>query len=574
MADQKIENLLELSLDTPEGTREKSENLSAGYNPAENQWEIVIRYDGDLQEFTEGIASVTPLFGGYAVLVVTEEQLIALSSEPRVEYIEKPKALSFAVYGGKLASCIPPVQRAPYNLSGKGVIVAVIDSGIDIYHPDFRNEDGTTRLLGVWDQTVTTGSPPEGYPFGTYFSAEDINAILSAEEKSPIVDLSGHGTHVTGIAAGNGRASRGENRGVAYESDILFVKLRGRSRNGFPQTTELMMGVDFCVRKAIELALPLALNLSYGNSYGAHDGTSLLETYLDNAAGLGKTTICIGSGNEGNKKRHMSGRTEIGRDYTIEFIVAPGEYNLSIQIWKNYVDDLQISLQSPSGSSVVYTEETSGTHQNVLDGTEILWYFGEPSPYSVSQEIYIEMLPEGVYSNVRSGIWKILLRPKKIVDGTFNLWMPSGSSISDETGFLVPETNNTLTIPSTASKSITVGAYDSNTESFAAFSGQGAMCCQFLSKPDIAAPGVNIISCAPGGGYTSKTGTSMACPFVTGSVALLMQYGIVNGQDPFLFGQKVKAYLERGARPLVAYGKYPNPDIGWGTLCLRDSMPQ
>lgn len=572
MADQKIENLLELSLDTPEATREKSENLSAGYNPEENLWEVVIRYSGDLEELTAGFARATPLLGGYAIVVLTEEQLRTLSLEPRVEYIEKPKALSFAVYNGKLASCIPPVQRAPYNLTGRGVIVAVIDSGIDIFHPDFRNEDGTTRLIGVWDQTGTEGTPPMNYPIGTYYTKEDINTILSENERSPIVDLSGHGTHVTGIAAGNGRAGKGENRGVAYEADILAVKLRGRSRNGFPQTTELMMGVDFCIREALVREQPLALNLSYGNNYGSHDGTSLIETYLDNAASLGKTTICVGSGNEGNKKRHKSGRLRSDMEYTIEFIVAPGEYSLSIQIWKNYVDDFEIALTAPSGSSVIYTEESGGSFRNILDGTEILWYFGAPSPYSVNQEIYMEMLPDGIYQTIRSGIWKISLRPKKIVAGVFNLWMPSGSSISDETGFLVPDTENTLTIPSTASKAITVGAYDSNTGSFAAFSGQGDQYRQLI-KPDIVAPGVGIISCAPGGGYTSKTGTSMACPFVTGSAALLMQYGIVNGQDPFLFGQKVKAYLERGAGTLGVYGQYPNPDIGWGTLCLQDSMP-
>lgn len=573
MADQKLENLLELSIETPEATREKSENLSAGYNPAGNQWEVIIRYTGDIHEIAGQFASVTPLLGGYAIVVLSETQLEALSADPRVEYIEKPKALSFAVYEGKLASCIPPVQRAPYNLTGKGVIVAVIDSGIDIFHPDFRNEDGTTRLIGLWDQSVTTGSPPMEYPVGTFFSSEDINAILASDGNSPSVDLSGHGTHVTGIAAGNGRASRGERRGVAFEADILVVKLRGRSRNGFPQTTELMMGVDFCVRKAIELAKPLALNLSYGNSYGSHDGTSLIETYLDTVAGLGKTTICIGSGNEGNKRRHTSGKLEMGQNRIIEFTVAPGEYNLSIQIWKNYVDDFQITLLSPSGSPVVFTEESSGTYRNILDSTEILWYFGEPSPYSTDQEIYMEMLPEGVQTNIRSGIWKISFAPKRIVDGTFNLWMPSGGSISDETGFLVPGTENTLTIPSTALKPITVGAYDSNTGSFATFSGQGTVCCQ-LSKPDIAAPGVNIVSCAPGGGYTSKSGTSMACPFVTGSAALLMQYGVIQGQDPYLFGEKIKAYLAKGARPLTAYGRYPNENIGWGTLCLRDSLPR
>ncbi|MCH5251774.1 MAG: S8 family serine peptidase [Lachnospiraceae bacterium] len=573
MADQKIENLLELALDTPEQTREKSENLSAGYDTTDNLWEVIIRYSGDIGELDGEFTQVTPLLGGYAILRLSEAMLETLSSNPQVEYIEKPKALSFTLYEGKLASCIPPVQREPYNLSGKGILVAVIDSGIDLFHPDFRNEDGTTRLTGLWDQTLTNGTPPMGYPIGRYFDREEINTILETGETSPSTDVSGHGTHVTGIAAGNGRASRGEQRGVAYEADILVVKLRGRSRNGFPQTTELMMGIDFCVRKAIELSIPLALNLSYGNNYGAHDGTSLLETYLDSVAGVGRTTICIGSGNEGNQRRHAAGRLTGDRNYLIEFAIAPGESSLGIQIWKNYVDDFQISLTSPSGSSVIFTEYSKGPYRSVLDSTEILWYFGEPSPYSTNQEIYLEMLPEGIQNTIRSGIWKLSFMPKRIADGRFNIWLPSGSSINAETGFLVPTVENTLTIPSTASKPITVGAYDSNTGSFANFSGQGAL-NGIVRKPDIAAPGVNILSCAPGGGYTAKSGTSMACPFVTGSAALLMQYGIVQGQDPFLFGEKIKAYLAKGAKPLTAYSEYPNENVGWGALCLRNSLPR
>jgi subtilisin family serine protease len=149
--------------------------------------------------------------------------------------------------------------------------------------------------------------------------------------------------------------------------------------------------------------------------------------------------------------------------------------------------------------------------------------------------------------------------------------MPSGSSIRTETGFLVPDSSVTLTIPSTASKSITVAAYDGNTDTFAPFSGRGYVCCQ-MSKPDLAAPGVNIRSCAPGGGYTNRTGTSMACPFVTGSAALLMQYGILRGKDPYLYGEKLKAHLIRGARPLPAFSQYPNEQVGWGALCLKDSL--
>lgn len=578
MADQKIENLLELSVDVSEETREKSENLSAGYNEEENTWQVIFRYSGDLSNFVGVYERVTPLLGGYAVAEVTEDQLMALAREPQVEYIEKPKALSFAVYDSKLVSCIPPVQRAPLSLTGQGILVGIIDSGIDIYHPDFRNEDGSTRIAGLWDQSLSPAdgagqTPPEGYAMGVYFSREQINEILETQEQAPTRDSSGHGTHVAGIAAGNGRASRGENRGVAYEADLLIVKLGSRRKDGFPQTAELMQGVDFCVRWALREGQPLALNLSYGNNYGSHTGTSLIETYLDQVAAIGRTTICVGSGNEGNQRRHASGTLVDGQDHVVEFIVSPGEYNLSIQLWKQYVDRFQISLQTPSGRTVVLSGDLQGTYRYFVDGTELLWYFGEPSPYSIQQEIYLELLPGEDQTGIRSGVWKFIFTPEKIVDGRYNMWMPSGASISAETGFLIPSADTTLTIPSTAFRPITVAAYDGNTGTFAPFSGRGFVCCH-LVKPDLAAPGVDILSCAPGGGYTRRTGTSMACPFVTGSAALLMQYGIIQGRDPYLFDQKVKAYLIRGARPLSSYDEYPNDRVGWGALCLEDSIPR
>lgn len=452
-----------------------------------------------------------------------------------------------------------------------------MDSGIDIFHPDFRKEDGTTRIVGLWDQTLTPeeGSgqaPPEGYQRGVYFSEEDINTILQNESRSPTQDRSGHGTHVAGIAAGNGRASRGENRGVAYEADILVVKLGSPTAEGFPQTAQLMQGIDFCVRMSIRRNEPLALNLSYGNNYGSHTGTSLIETYLDTVANMGRTTICVGSGNEGNLARHAAVELMMGMNSLIEFVVAPGEYNLAIQIWKQYTDSFQIRLTSPSGDEIILGEDLQGMYRYVIDGTELLWYFGDPAPYSIVQEIYFELLPEGVSSNIRSGVWKIVFIPKMVVDGQIDLWMPSGSSINRETGFLISDADRTLTIPSTASRPITVGAYNGDTDSYAPFSGRGYVCCGWV-KPDLVAPGVDILSCSPGGGYVSRTGTSMACPFVTGSAALLMQYGIVEGRDPYLFGQKVKAFLIRGARQLPAFEEYPNDSVGWGALCVRDSLP-
>lgn len=572
MADQKLENMLELSLAANENQREKSENLNVGYDPLTKRWELIIKYSGDLQ-LPEYI-SVLPLYGGYAIISIPETEIDSLSQNPQIEYIEKPKNLVLSLYEARAASCITPVQNPPLSLTGKGVIVGIVDSGIDIFHPDFRNEDGSTRIMELWDQTIPNEEDSNFfYNRGKIFSREEINQALTNNDRSfPSRDPSGHGTHVAGIAAGNGRASQGEQKGVAPESELLIVKLGNTFPEGFPRTTELMLGMDYCVRKAADLNIPLALNISFGNSYGSHDGSSLLETFIDNLSNLGRTTIAIGSGNEGNKGRHAAGQLADQTPMQIELAVSPNETSLNVQLWKNYVDTFQLRLIAPSGSSVILTEQSIGAYRDVLDRTQLLWYFGEPAPYSVSQEIYLEMIPLPGSSYIQSGIWKFQFTPVDIVDGRFDLWLPSGNAINPSTNFLVPSPDITLTIPSTATNPITVAAYNSNTDSFASFSGQGFTGLS-LPKPDIAAPGVDITSTAPGGGYTQNTGTSMATPFVTGSAALLMEYGIIQKRDPYLYGQKVKAYLQKGARHLPAVQTYPNPQIGWGVLCLKDSIP-
>ncbi len=572
MADQKLENMLELSLAANENQREKSENLNVGYDSLTKRWELIIKYSGEL--LLPDYISVLPLYGGYAIISIPETEIESLSQNPQIEYIEKPKNLVLSLYEARAASCITPVQNPPLSLTGKGIIVGIVDSGIDIFHPDFRNEDGTTRILELWDQTIPNEEDSNFfYNRGKIFSRDEINqALLDNDRSFPSRDPSGHGTHVAGIAAGNGRASRGEQRGVAPESELLIVKLGNTFPEGFPRTTELMLGMDYCVRKAADLNIPLALNISFGNSYGSHDGSSLLETFIDNLSNLGRTTIAIGSGNEGNKGRHAAGQLVEENPMQIELAVSPNETSLNVQLWKNYVDTFQLRLVAPSGASVVLTEQSIGAYRDVLDRTQLLWYFGEPAPYSVSQEIYLEMIPLPGSSYIQSGIWKLEFTPVNIVDGRFDLWLPSGNAINPSTNFLVPSPDVTLTIPSTASNPIAVAAYNSNTDSFASFSGQGFTGLS-LPKPDIAAPGVDITSTAPGGGYTQNTGTSMATPFVTGSAALLMEYGIIQGRDPYLYGQKVKAYLQKGARHLPAVQTYPSPQIGWGVLCLKDSIP-
>ena len=605
--------------------RERSLNLNNGYNKIERTWDVIIKYNGDIslllrnldslnqnhrdENIKDEMIQIIPLLSRYAIVTASKQTLQQLLQLPQVEYMELPKRIYFELNQGKRGSCINTVQHGiddttdnfsenpmqQFNLTGKGVLVGIIDSGVDIYHEDFRNADGSTRIVALWDQVQKNPNypPPSGYVLGAYYSEDDLNFILmmntntkesmelDMRENSRIssstmvqiaTDISGHGTSVLGIVAGNGRQSDGVYRGIAFESKIIVVKLGSAKPDGFPRTTELMQAVNFILEKALEMQMPVAINLSFGNTYGSHTGTSLLENYLNEAAGVGKNVIVVGAGNEGFAAGHTSGRLRQRYTENIELAVSSYETILNVQIWKNYFDHADIEIIAPSGSVAGPFKEILGPQRLVLENTELLLYYGKPSPYSVFQEIYIDFLPAEAY--IADGLWIIRIIPGRIVDGTYHLWLPASASLNPQTRFLYPTSDTTLTIPSTAGRVITVAAYDSQSYTYADFSGRGPNAFITGQKPDIAAPGVDITTTRAGGGYTSVTGTSFATPFVTGSAALMMQWGIVEGNDSFLYGEKIKAYLINGARPIQGLFQYPNPQVGYGALCVRDSLPE
>ena len=572
MPDQKLDNLLNLALDATEEEREKSRNLNVGYEKQTRKWEIIVKYSemGDSVEALLGgpEISVVPLLGRYAIVTLPESMLDEYSRRPQIEFIEKPTRLYFEDLFSKEASCITQVQRnEPGNLrlTGRGVLIGIVDSGVDYRHPAFLTADGKSRILRLWDQSIP-GNPPEGYATGTEYTNEEINEALSLSVQEgrrlvPSEDVSGHGTAVLGVAAGSDFSRGAVNRGVAYESDLLVVKMGIPRQDSFPRTTELMQGVDYLVRQAIRLGRPIALNLSFGNNYGSHRGDSLLETYLDNVSGMGKNVICVGMGNNGNDALHTGGKLSPGEIQEIELGVGAFEPTLNVQLWKNYEDEMEIYLEHPAGERVGPLFETLGAQRWQAGNTELLIYYGKPGPFQVTQEIYFDFIPRGTY--LTPGVWKIHLRGRRIKEGNYNLWLPGGNVLNTVTGFYRPVASETLTIPSTAAKVITVGAYDSRLNAYADFSGRGGENLSY-PKPDLVAPGVDILAPSVGGGYTGVTGTSFATPFVTGAAALMMEWGIVRGNDPFLWGEKVKAYLRRGARPLPGFDRYPNESVGWG----------
>ena len=562
MADQKLENLLNISLQATKEEREKSEELGIGYDPEQNTWELIVRYTGSLDGLRIRYPQIRirELLNQYAVLIVPETLVDAVSQETVIEYVEKPKQLYFELQAGKAASCINAVQQGmnnPFGLFGKGTIVAVIDTGIRAESMEFRNADGSTRILNIWDQTT-----------GTEYDRSQIDEALQNETKDtagiPGADVLGHGTQVAAIACGSS--------GVAAQADILVVKLGLAAKNGFPRTTQLMEALDYVVRKAIDYGKPLAVNISFGNNYGDHTGSSLLENFINDIADSWKCSICIGSGNEGLGAVHTGGTLTEDMEETVELAVSSYETGLSIQIWKDYWDDIAVEIIAPSGRNLGRIQENSRVSRIRYEDMELLTYFGEPSPFRIRQEIYIDMIPQTVY--IQSGLWKLRLIPRSIRNGRYDMWLPAQGALNFGTGFTSPDSASTFTIPSAAAKAVTVGAYDAGTGSAAPFSGRGYIVeigGSLMVKPELAAPGVNVLVPSVSG-MARVSGTSYATPFVTGSAALMMEWGIVRGNDPYLYGEKIKAYLIRGAKHLPGYEQWPNKQAGWGALCLRDSL--
>ncbi|MDO4942036.1 MAG: S8 family peptidase [Lachnospiraceae bacterium] len=542
MENEKIEDQLNLALQIPQQQLLGSAELSAGYNKDQGTWELVVRFAGAADDFAvlseRYEADISILSGNYAIVTIRENRIGPFSRETSVIYIEKAKNISPFVQAGIRASC-PLSVRNSIHTTGEGVLIGIIDSGIDVLHPDFIRSDGKSAFVEIWDQTT-----------GRYFDEEEIQESIS-ERKTFITDLTGHGTHVASIAAGN--------QGVAPQAQIMFVKL-GRSVEGeLSRTTNLMRAIDFLIEKAEQRQKPLAINISYGTNYGDHLGNSLLETYIDQASNLWKTCICVGTGNEGDTGRHKQGSLKNGQTEVIEISVAPYETSWNLQIWKEYPDQFSIEIKSPSGREQRIDGQT-GFAQAKFGQTDLSFFWGMPSPYNLRQEIFLLFFSQ---EQIESGIWTIFLIPGKIKNGRYAMWLPVSETTSRSTRFLMPSTDMTLTIPSTADSVISVGAYDADHQTYAPFSGRGDAAFAIL-KPDLAAPGVGISAASPAGGESIRSGTSMAVPFVTGTAALLMEWGIVQGHDPYLYGEKVKAYLQRGAKLLPGFKEYPNNQIGYG----------
>ena len=558
----KLSTELNLALNTNETERIKALDLNVGYDSFIGEWELIIKHTGSLEELSNSLGfSYVELLNGYAIVYIDEEKIYDLATANEILYIDKPKKLvaeENRIISGTSQSCMSFLFTEESTLSGGGVLVAIIDSGIDYTHPVFVGKNGNSRIYEIWDQTVD-GNPPIDYYRGTVYTSMDIDKSLKEGMPLETYDASGHGTAVASVVAN-----------LAPGAQLLIVKLANLGSDNFPTTSSLIMGIDYAVRTAMQLNMPLAINLSYGNNYGAHNGNSILEDYINSVAGIYKLSIAVGTGNDGISKRHSQvylGNTSLSQ---VDFNVGEFETGINLQIWKSYSDNIDVVLITPSGDEIGPFSQFQNIATYNLTNMIIKVIYSFPNPINTLQEIYISIIPKEQY--IEEGNWRLYIRPRSISSGRVDIWLPVAGSTSSELEFLNPSEFTTLTIPSTATRAISVGAYNQRTLAYAPFSGRGYTVSGDI-KPDIVAPGVDVEVAISGGGYGLASGTSFSTPFVSAAIAILMEYGIVLDNDPFLFGEKIKSYLIKGARKLPGYDIWPNEKLGWGALCLFDSFP-
>ena len=479
------------------------------------------------------------------------------------------------------AAGIYQVQRQPYlDLRGQDVLLGFVDTGIDYTLDTFIYEDGTSKIRYLYDQTAVSAIPPDGFLMGTEYTNEQINEALKSENPYDIVpqrDTVGHGTFLASIAAG--RETENGFIGAAPDADLIVVKLRTarpyyRERFLVPpdqenayEYSDVMIGIEYIRKKAQELKRPVSICIAVGTNFGSHDGFSIFEEYLGDISNLRGVCVSAAAGNESQTRHHTQGMLTLkNEEQNIDLRVGDNAGDILISLWNNASDRFSVSVRSPTGEVVGRVPAKTGTTFSarlVLEKASVTIEYYFPLEGSGSQLTLVKLF------NATPGIWTIVVHGDIVLDGSYNAWLPLTGFVSPTVGFLSPSPYVTVVVPATAVGIICCGAYNTRTDSLYLNTSWGPSRSGAL-KPDFVAPGVNVGGYFPTG-YGTMTGTSVSCALTAGAGALMLQWGIVRGNEVSISTYQIRAYLIRGCDRNETIN-YPNQQWGYGTLNLMEAF--
>lgn len=511
----------------------------------------------------------------YVVLYVPLEQIQPLEISS-YSYNSIPKCYTYMDLEGLNASGVDRLHNHPYlMLRGRQTAVAVIDSGIDYRHPAFLDRSGKTRIWYLWDQTIP--GKGEGVPYGRLYTKEDIDRALESEdplEVVPSMDENGHGTALAGIAAGNFVQEEGFS-GAAPEAELIVVKLK-KAKNYlrefylYPadaeifQENDIMLGISMAFGWARKAGKPLSICLGLGTSQGAHIGKSPLSQYIDYVMGISRISVSEAAGNEGAARHHFRGTIRAGETERVaELRVGERENGFTMELWGEPPEILEAEIQSPTGERL-QVSSSLGTGTQTLSfvfvETKVLVNYIAIERATGNPLIYLR------FFHPAAGIWKIRVRIQNEKEAGFHIWLPVQGLISPDTYFLESSPYNTVTSPGDSQGGITVTAYNYRDGSLYLEASRGFMPNGDIA-PELAAPGVAVRVPLAGGGFGSASGTSLGTAQTAGIVALLFEWALIRGNEPYFTGTSAKYYLQRGALRDPDM-QYPNPDWGYGKIDL------
>lgn len=510
-------------------------------------------------------------------------------------YSAVPKLYSLLDVTSMDAAGITPAGELPVlNNQGAGVIVGFVDTGINYTDSLFRNVDGSTRIIGIWDQTNNsdnsnnieneTAKPFSAFSalYGTQYTAEEINLALNSDNPASIVptrDENGHGTFLASIAAGN-RDERAGFSGAAPQASIAMVKLKPAKQylrdfyliqDGAEayQENDIMMGVSYLYFLARKYSMPLVVCIPLGTNMGSHMGMSRLGQYLNQVSLSNGSAVITAAGNETGARHHFRAVMDADTDeVTAELRVGEREAGFSMELWAENMGAYTVGFISPTGEvarEISVPLRGENTVSFLLEQTQITVYTQIADVSAGSQFIFMR------FENPMSGIWRILIRNSLDIRETFHIWLPVRGFISDETYFLRPDPDTTITDPGNARYPITVTAYDHTKNSIYIHASRGYSLSGQI-KPDLAAPGVNILGASVSGRrLTRMSGTSVSAAHLAGAAAILLNWGVLNANYPYLNTPVLKSIFVRGAQRNPAL-TYPNREFGYGTLNLYEAF--